>query len=108
MAESKSAALPLGYAPTGNRITCPDRSLKGIRVTERSAHTPPTGPIREGQNAMWPMIPALAILMAQAPQPSAPREVLRMMLRHRKGFDALQGHGCPHAWRCVVPTPGPL
>ena len=30
MAESKSAALPLGYAPTGNRITYRDRSLKGI------------------------------------------------------------------------------
>jgi hypothetical protein len=28
-------------------------------VTGRSAHTLPTGATREGQNSMWPVIPAL-------------------------------------------------
>ncbi len=38
---------------------------------------------------MWPVIPALAILLGASSPTERPLEVLRVVLREREGFDAL-------------------
>jgi hypothetical protein len=42
---------------------------------------------------MWPVIPALAILMAQAPQPNAPSKSYEWCFEIGKGSTLCKGHG---------------
>ena len=68
----KIRCLTTWLRPNRLQNNAPRPIPEGICLTGLCAHTLRVGATPEKDKSMWPVIPALAILMAQAPQPSAP------------------------------------